>query len=424
MATGFEDLGFVPKKAPIDSNFSDLGFVPRQKQEQMPTQEEPSNGFMHYASMLGGPNPMSIIRLLRSAAQGGVEAGRSIANLPHVFGAEGWKTPEPANFGPENPNLLEEGVRIIAPSAALATATGGGSLLGMMRGGAISGGVLDEENPLFGAAVGAGAGALGKAAPRIIDFAKNIYPQKVANEFATKYGAKGLEEIEAPSKAMWNKAFSSPKENIYEVINPTTRLTTPAHAKYINKLGNESRFEDLKNIFVENPNLENTHKLQSEIGSEIGDIRKRITRKEATQSDWLRFKELSKIRKDLLSDIDNYLEKTNPKLREAYSEASRLHSTEVIPARNAANIASEHISEIDNSVDKQTLLNALKNATTKKAFKRNPLPQEALTLTKQLEKNLANSKKVFNPWNFVYGAGAVGVPYGASHLLRHLLPNR
>jgi len=387
-------------------------------QQQIPQEQpESSNGFMHYASMLGGPNPMSIIRLLRSAAQGGVEAGRSISNLPHALGAEGWKTAEAANIGPKNPNLLEEGVRIIAPSAALATATGGGSLLGMMRGGAISGGVLDEENPLFGATLGAGLGAVGKAIPRLIDFARNTHPQKVTNEFVNKYGKEAAAKLKDFTKETWNPINEAGNENIYNKINPVQRETTPAYAKYVEKLRNEPKFESFNDIFAENPNLENTHRLQSEIGKELRHLDK--AHNMGNDINWLRYKELSKIRQDLKTDINNYMETLSPELRQAHKIASKTHKDIIVPTRNAVRTVGKITSPIDEKVDPQELMSLLKSATKDEKLSYRPLPQEALTLAKQLKRNLGNKRAI--SLGLVPSTIATGIGYHKTNLLRHLI---
>lgn len=425
------------KRQPIDL-LADISPMEQPMQQSIPEQMEQTN-----------PDSYGL-RILGNVASGMAQGGRALRNAPynitHAIAPEmaeniansGWAgkhlfapdTRELYKFGINDPRILDRLIQGSASGIPLAAATGGGSLLGMMRGGALAGGLLDEETPFLGAAVGGGLGAAGKGIPKLLDFAKNMRPQKVANEFASKYGAKGLEEIEAPSKAMWEKALA-PKENIYETINPNTRLTTPAQSKYVNKIGNESEYAHLRDLFAQDPTLKNTHNLQSAVGEEIGELlKKKSIEKVLPQADRVRLHELKGIRDDLLKDINVYLDKVNPELKQTYNEASKLHREIVVPARNAAKIQSKIPRNTNETINKERLASALENASTpeklgtieKRGYR--PLPEEVLTLRKQLEQNMKNKKKIFNPWNAVYGAGALGVPYGASHLLRHLLPNR
>lgn len=406
----------------------------RRNYENEQSQEQPldrSNDFIDHMSNLAGgvfPGGASVarqgMRLAQSAAQGGMEAGRSISNLPHAFGAEGWSTPQGPNFGPKNPTLLEEATRVLAPGVALGAATGGiGSAMkvpGWLNApisGAITGGALDEDHPIRGAATGAIAGLATKAIPRLIDMARNSRPQKVTDEFIKKYGKEAAIKLKEFTKETWNPINESGNENIYNKINPARRETTPAYAKYVEKLRNEPKFESFNDIFAENPNLENTHKLQSEIGKELRHLDK--SDKMGNDINWLRYKELSKIRQDLKTDINSYMETLSPELREAHKVASKTHKDIIVPTRNAVRTAGKITSPIDEKVDPRELMSLLKSATKDEKLSYRPLPEEAITLTKQLKRNLGNNRKLL--LGAVPAITATGVGYHKAHLLRHLL---
>lgn len=396
-------------------------------------------------------NPSNLgMRLLGDIASGMAQGGRAIRNAPYnitnaispetaeKIANSGWAgkhlfapdTRELYKFGVNDPKFLDKLIQGGISAGPIAVLAGGpvasltkSPLLGAMAGGTVSGAITDEENPLLGAALGAGLGAAGTGVGKLINTFRNARPQTIANEFIKKYGKEGLEEIERPAKQLWKKVNEAGNENIYNRISPTQRQTTAAHAKYSEKLGKEGRFDDLRKFFEENPNLENTHKLQSEIGAEIGDLNtaKAIEGK-LSSSDWTRYRELKNIRNDLLSDINKYLESVSPELKSAYQQASKMHKDVVVPARNAAKIKRKVTSGIDQSIKPTKLSEALEKATNEEILGYKPLPEDVLTLAKKLEKNISNKRKLSIGIPSSVAIGSAGaIPYHKVSLIRHLL---
>ena len=350
-------------------------------------------------------------------------APEEIAGIPTNIKGD-WGKP----FRPEDQGLMgrfTEGAAEFMPSLiggrAVLSALGTAPKLASLLSSGMAGLTTNPEKPITGTALGAGGEVLlpplnkgvfkygvnplvkhvavpaaektisglktvGTPVETIGKLVEKIRPQKIANRYAEKYGEQGLKEIEAPSKEMFNNSLDPAKDiDMYELIKPKQSLVSPTYAKYLEKLRREPEFQELTDIFAENRTAPNAHWLQSKIGEEIGNLQhKKLKLGTLGQNDILRHAKLNDVRNALLDDIKNTLGKIDPKLRAMYEEASRLHKEVVEPSRTAARIRAPHVSGITGKVNKDDLAYALDRATREGALKKNPLPQEALDLTKLL----------------------------------------
>jgi hypothetical protein len=433
-------------------------------------------------------------RLGADILAGLAEGGQSLRNVPYNItrtiapetaeriAQSGWagrhlfapqKNDFSSTFGVNEPNILDRIIQGTASVGPLAAATGGGTLAGLMRGGAISGG-LTSENPFLGATLGAGAGAIGKAIPTIgkslIGLSKRmgstnpinwIRPGQTAQEIAYRATPEFLESNVAPSRALYNKAFEGTKGmGIYEpqanriALNELTGSVSkeaipdsaikyrdipagklkelikqgsgktypeilPEELALTREAGGGGQLELMHDLFTEQPTLENAHNLQRQLGYKIGNLKGKIANKTISPAEEVILNRATRARDILKNDIHNFLERVEPGKAKPYKQATELFKNDVIPARNAADIINKHIHMPGNRVEAESLSNALKRASSLEGLERKPLPSELLNLNEILRKRIGNKEaaKVLGK----YAAYASGLGWAGVHTLQHLM---
>jgi hypothetical protein len=239
--------------------------------------------------------------------------------------------------------------------------------------------------------------------------------------------------VRAPSGNLYNKVFEGTKHtNIYgenignkniaiqDLIENVEKNELPdlVH-RYIDLNPQEiktayvdSGLKRLHNVFEKHPTLENAHKLQSQLGTEVRGINKKGKLADAADK---AHKESYEYARDILkNDINSFLEGSESGLGKSYKEATRLHRENVIPHENAIDIIGQHVNAYTNKINPGSLSKALENAYNIKSLKNNPIPQEVMKLNELLKNQLRNKN---------YAIKAASITGGALGLnkIRHLL---
>jgi hypothetical protein len=127
----------------------------------------------------------------------------------------------------------------------------------------------------------------------------------------------------------YNDIFEKPTEdeNIYTGEPFKVKERRIEDSEYLNENKGSnlkgSNLETVHDIFESNPTIENGHKLQSEMGSEIGYLKDQKSKGLLDESGRIRLRQLSKGREALKRDIRGTLESIDPKLRNQYDAVTQ-----------------------------------------------------------------------------------------------------
>lgn len=440
MPNGLEDLGFVA------SGLEDLGFVPHNEQSPQQSQQEEqypanfsSNPFFRFgADVLAGmgkggqsvrnlpataltafgASPETIQNIYNSKLNIPIGQHRLSIPIGQLIKAQGETAPDMSKMvGINDPNILDKLIQEGVPYSLLAAATGGASLPSAMRGGAIAGGILNEESPLLGSTIGAalppalkgagmaikpiakGVGALGKRLT-------NINPAKYEREFARHGTNEYLEQIAKPSSEIYqnieNKTSGQPLSYLEDTLDKLNNISPEAQNMY----ASNSSLSRVRNAFDKNREYKTAHKLWKTLGDEYRDLMK--TKAKAGSLNTEQGQKVDGIlqeRKVLNSFINENVEGLG--LKGEFQKANLLHRKDVIPARNEATIVNDYINTEGKVFDKRGLTNSLSKASSKNAMFRKPMPKETLNLNKRYEQSL-NNMELLKKLGWI-GAGTLGV---------------
>lgn len=185
--------------------------------------------------------------------------------------------------------------------------------------------------------------------------------KSLAADISNAYEAKTKE-----GKELFNPIFDAAgKSSIYQHLSPTFesgyeslfRSDIPKQAA-VNKISptvfeKDSDVKDFYKKFVDDPTLENSHKLQSALGASVRDLK----RKEAMGTIELDEKNalsgFSKAREAVLTDMNSFLDKASPELKNQYKQAQTNWAQNIAPYlenRQIAKIANEKITNPRNLV--------------------------------------------------------------------------
>jgi hypothetical protein len=232
-----------------------------------------------------------------------------------------------------------------APAAIKAAKIASSSpAINRILGGAALGGITNEDNRLTGSLLGgglAGAFEVPSAVRKITDY---IRPTKYAKEIIDHLGAGNSLENNAKSLSLdLNRLYNTKKteaEKLYVPIFSNSSVANNSIYRKINPSGYYEYLEkpqiaipkastDIKELiekFDKNPNLENAHKLQSDIGKEIKDLSLTNAKSGLNSEDKELLKNYSKTRSHLKDQINSFLESKNPDLATQYKEATKYYA--------------------------------------------------------------------------------------------------
>jgi hypothetical protein len=167
------------------------------------------------------------------------------------------------------------------------------------------------------------------------------------------------DSVKAIHQKKYDTIFNKPTENeSYATGEPIKVKNMPVdNGKYIEKYRDnnfpDENIQKLHDELMENKSIENHHKLQSELGSEIGYLKKQ---KDAGNLDELGKNKLSKyanMRDTLKQDMDNQLNKIDPKLGKQYKDATTDWENNVIPYHSDKNLKDIATGKIKNPTASQ-----------------------------------------------------------------------
>jgi hypothetical protein len=138
------------------------------------------------------------------------------------------------------------------------------------------------------------------------------------------------EKAKAEGQQLYKKVFDlAGNEKINENLGPFNSkyetLDKDIFKDYDRKL------TKLHNDYVENPNLQNAHELQSQLGSAIRKLDKTDAKGSLTQADRNIMQGYKEAKDSIQNDINNYLANKNPILAEKYNDASNNWLENVVP---------------------------------------------------------------------------------------------
>lgn len=248
----------------------------------------------------------------------------------------------------------------------LAEALSGQGASGAARrilGGAGYGAITNPDSRGTGTLEGAGFSAAAEALPLPFKaagkIAEQFKPQKYAEDLMQDLsGGRTLEENTKSLASAITDTFKSKKQEAAKLYQPV-----------FEKLGNESLYDAIpigmsayeamdKTIplaytrglrkahesFSSNPTLENAHKLQSQLGSEIRDLQKGGL-SIADRDTLLGYAEAQTALKD---DISKFFQLKNPKLGQEYTEASNYFLSDIVPYLENSKLRKIALGEVTN----------------------------------------------------------------------------
>ncbi len=356
----FAERGIVPrKKAPIPQGrdlFAERGIVPKKiAQRQM---QEPEEGF--FDSL--GSALMSGVRGFNTAVERPIQgimqpftesqyapdwlrnaskdvAARREANYEYALE----QNPLSALAGNLGGNIALAAPTYMSGAGALnlsrLSPMASKILAGVLTGGA--GGAAQYVNPGESRAENAGIGAtIGGLLPPLASVAKlpfkaiknvhNAYPAKKVAEkiIAGKLGAKEkyaklYSDIFKEAEDAGIKHIRKP---IKEVVKPTRRISLSSPRI---KPTDPEKYGKAFAEFQKNPTPELAQKAQSDLGKLINKIEKSNT--SSLSSETSRIKDLTKLRKGVIEDLTNSLEKKSPELAKRYKQIGEGYAKDVVP---------------------------------------------------------------------------------------------
>ena len=411
--------------------------IQQNNQQQQQPETSPNNFFIRHIPPL---------RIAADIATGGALAGQALHNAP--YNITNYFAPETAQrmvksgvgrlFAPDktnlsdmlgvnNPNMVDKLIQGASGALPLAAVAGGPVL-----GGAITGAVLDQEDPLLGGLVGAATGGIAKSIPSVINAFK-YHPSKVSNIIKNMISEEGMAANAEPSKSLYSTVNQATKgQNIYgaqptkgklSLENLTAKIPenkivgsgikyTDLNPSRVEKVYTGSKLKLMHNDFLENPTIENAHTLQSQLGTQIRKLQaKETVTKSLDAADRKTLDSYLMARRLLQNDIHGFLNTTEGGLADVYKQAGLLHAKDVVPLRNAAALVERHL-QPGEELTMDTLSRALQKMSTKESLARMPLPEELINLGGKLKKGMVTQKrfqKYSKPAGYV-AAGAIGIP--------------
>lgn len=164
----------------------------------------------------------------------------------------------------------------------------------------------------------------------------NYNPTQTMKDLASELKS-NYESIKGDRQNDYNEIFDSPtKEENYFTGEPfKAKDLDLREGNYFNN-NDDYNFED-KNLqklhkeFINSPDIDNAHQLQSELGSEIGYLKRQKDNGLLDSAGKNKLEDYANMRKSLLDDISSRLEESNPDLAGKYAEATKNWATDVIP---------------------------------------------------------------------------------------------
>lgn len=279
----------------------------------------------------------------------------------------------------------------------LAKALSGEGLRGIARrlSGTALGGALENPNDrIEGAENGALLASLGESIPLTLKGIQHatefINPQHFTNKLISS-----IKNAYENSKAEAKKQYGS----VLGVIGPekiNSQTYPQLHQDTLTAY--DAKLKDLHEDFMNNPNLEKAHRLQSQLGSKVGQL---SGSKHLDIHTHNAIADLKQARAALQSDITNFLQQKNNEVLNQYQEASNFYKNTVIPYNVEPFISKIAQGDIKTSTPKK--LGAALSALSEKESL--PSDHYLQTANKQLNNKINRGKMTSQLASLLVGAG-------------------
>ncbi len=296
---------------------------------------------------------------------------KELGELASFFGAGGalgaaGKTPAALQAGRSIAAGAKEATAGIPGMERILEALGSKTGKNVVGGGAL-GALMVPENQGAGAALG----AVGGVAPSLLKGAKSGFeslsskftPNKNSTKFLEDLGQGATNKRESsislgndirnayqPKVEKYQEMVSEPlnalgNERIYEKANPLLSTKIDKSKKLLDQV-EDLKISDVASQFKQDPSFSNAHKLQSELGVLIGELKGNLNKGVKELGD---IKKIQSIRNGLKDDMESFLSARSPEMANNYREASNLYRDEIVPylannkLRNLLRGGQEHV---------------------------------------------------------------------------------
>lgn len=277
--------------------------------------------------------------------------------------------------GGEILDTARAGAEALPYAGQIAKLLGGDGASGVARralGSAGYGALTNPNGRTAGAAEGAAISGVADALPGALGLAAKatdtIRPTKYAQQIVDQLGSGKSIEDNAKSLAqdlqnsyqqqvqkgrdLYNNFFANLGGNsVYNRVDPITGTSQIGNYeqlgdKVFGKFSGD--LEDLHDAFIKNPTLNNAHKLQSQLGSEIGSLSYSSSKGQLDPAGQTLLSTYKKARDSLLGDIDSHLSSQGPDAVDAYKAAATHWRQNVTPYTSDSRIAQVAKGEVEN----------------------------------------------------------------------------
>lgn len=319
--------------------------------------------------LLGHPQAAAGLQQMFQQPQGGGipgAIGQFAGNAaPFMTGMEGLEA------GAASARVLPEGLGFLGKllSQGGKAPAAGRAMLGSSGLGALQ----NPDNPQQGAALGMGLGAAGEAASPLASMLKQKYLDPIAsmlspNKYASKI-ANGLGLGRSPNensislagnvKDSYDKHMSIARDLYAPVNEPEVAngkiydFVNKENSKFINlpeiKVpGYSYKLKQLEEEYLKNPTFENAHDLQSTLGSEWRQLKKKHLKGELSAADKNVMDRYFDKRGALKNDTHAYLSAKHPNLSQSYSHATKYYDENLGPIIDNPNLSMIAKGEVKN----------------------------------------------------------------------------
>lgn len=176
------------------------------------------------------------------------------------------------------------------------------------------------------------------------EIAQSVHGDVIGNrsvQQSTKNVAREIKEnydrIKSERQDDYDAIFNKPTdETSYATGEPVKAkdlglIDNKYYQKYDDYKFPDENVQNLHNAFMDNPTVDTAHKLQSEIGSEVGYLSKQRDKGILDDAGKNKLNNYVQMRKTLLDDINDRFSETDPNLADSYMNATQNWARDVIP---------------------------------------------------------------------------------------------
>jgi hypothetical protein len=227
---------------------------------------------------------------------------------------------------------------------------------------------------------------------------KESIPKGKSGSVSGKVFGEGGEILEESAIAKFNPKLPLKERKLKDItpdIEPSKGYDS-INKKFVNRWYGP-KLKMIHEEFLENPNLNNAHKLQSQMGKKIGDL----SSKKMDAETYDVVEALRHSRDVLQKDVDSALRIRSPEKADLYKQASDIYKNEYVPFTSNPTLRKVSKGEVK-TISPNQLKNALTKAKEKGSFGEEHYLNEALT---NLSSKISKGKAAKDITSIVGGAG-------------------